>query len=152
MIQKIRRIAASFGVVALLGLAAAVVLPTDAFAKDYFAPGDGCTSSFLTFPAWYEGLPRDGCAIDQPSSGNNGGGIGVFVWRIVLNIIEIVLQAIGYIAAGFIIYGGFKYVTSVSSSDKTAAARKTILNAVIGLVISFMSVVIVTLIAGNIKP
>ena len=151
MILSARRVAAAFAIIFLAASAVVVVSSSSASAAN-FQRGDGCTSNFLTFPAWYEGLPRDGCAIGQPNSGNVGGGIGVFIWRIVLNIIEIALQVIGYAAAGFIIYGGFKYLTSVSSTDKNVAARKTILNAIIGLVISFMSVVIVKLIAGNIKP
>jgi len=43
------------------------------------------------------------------------------------------------------------YLTSGGESDRIAAGRKIIMNAVVGLVISFFSVVIVSLVAGNIK-
>ena len=149
MIRSLRRFMGGLGVIALLCTATATITAAPTYAADTFKSGDGCTATFLTFPAWYDGLPRDGCAIQSPQGDSDA--VGGFVWLIVLNIIEIVLQLIGYAAAGFIIFGGFKYVTSVSSADKSAAARKTILNAIIGLAISFLSVVIVNLISGNIQ-
>jgi hypothetical protein len=117
-------------------------------ADDGAAKGSGgCNAHFLTFPAWYDGLTDGKCNIQAPSGG--AVTLSAFIWRIVLNIIDIVLQLMGYIAAGFILFGGFRYVTSSGLPEKTVRARKTILNAVIGLVISFMSVVIVTLIANG---
>lgn len=112
----------------------------------------GCTSNgFLGFPAWYDGLVDSGskdCALKQP--GQNGLGLEKYIFRIALNVIEMALYLVGYISAGFIIYGGFKYLTSPSDSSKIVGGRKTIQNALIGLVISIMSVVIVKLIADNI--
>ena len=114
--------------------------------------GKGCGGNFLTFPTWYDGLTDNKCDIVQPKAGKKGAGISKFVWRIVLNIIEIGLQVVAYAAAAFIIYGGFKYLTSTGTPDKTTAARKMILNAIVGLILSFMSIAIVNLIANNIKP
>lgn len=111
----------------------------------------GCGGSFLTFPAWYDGLTDGSCDIKQPASGTNGSGLSKFIWRIVLNVIDMALQVVAYAAFAFIIYGGFKYLTSSGQSDKTTAARKTIMNAVVGLVISFFSVVIVKIVANNIR-
>jgi hypothetical protein len=108
-------------------------------------PAAGCNSHFLTFPTWYNGLTDADCNIKEP--GNN---LGKFIWRIALNVIEMVLQVIAYVTVGFIIFGGYKYLTSSGLPEKTVAARKTILNALIGLVLSFMSVAIVNLVAGNI--
>ncbi|HRJ06801.1 MAG TPA: hypothetical protein PK096_01405 [Candidatus Saccharibacteria bacterium] len=156
MMKRLRNAILSFGILAFLASALlSVVAVSPAMAKDdkYFGDGDGCSTSFLTFPTWYEGLPRDGCAIDAPQgSGKDGGNISAFVWRIVLNIIEIALQAVAYAAVGFIIFGGYKYLISISSPDRIVTARKTILNAIIGLVISILSVAIVNLVAGGIKP
>lgn len=113
----------------------------------------GCSSNFLTFPTWYAGVVDTGtCEIKQPGGGGEADvAIGNFIWRIVLNIINIALQLVGYASLGFIIYGGFRYLISSGLPDKTTAARKTILNAVIGLVLSFFSVVIVSFVAGNIS-
>lgn len=104
-----------------------------------------CSESLLTFPAWYKGLLDGGCNIKSPK---DAGGLSTFIWTIVLNIIEIMLQAVGYIAAGFIIRGGFKYMTSVGDPGETAKAKKMVMDAVIGLVISMLSVAIVNLISG----
>lgn len=108
-----------------------------------------CTKAqpFLTFPVWYRGLnvSTANCSLASPAA---VGGLGVFIWRIALNIIEVGLQLAGYVAAGYILYGGFLFMTSQGSPDGAAKARKTILNAAIGLVVSMASVAIVNLIAG----
>lgn len=106
-----------------------------------------CNQRLLTFPAWYRGLQNDdNCDIRQPDSGKDG--LSKFIWTIALNVIELMLQLVGYIAVGFIIVGGFKFLTSVGSPDGIAKARKTITNAVVGLIISIFSVGIVNVIVG----
>ncbi len=111
------------------------------------AEGGGCKSTFLTFPTWYHGLAtNDDCSIQGPSGED---GLTKFIWKIVLNVLNIMLQLVGYISVGYIIYGGFKYLVGGDSPDQIAAGRKTIINAIVGLVLSFMSVAIVSLIAGN---
>jgi hypothetical protein len=102
----------------------------------------------LTFPAWYRGLQRPDCSIKSPTE---AGGISTFIWSIVLNVIEMMLQAVGYIAVGFIIYGGFKFITGTGTPDTVVKARTTILNAVIGLILSIASIGIVNVVAGAIK-
>ena len=113
-----------------------------------YAAAAACRERLLSFPAWYRGLLDANCEVQSPA---NVGGLSVFIWRIVLNIIETALQLVGYIAVGFIIAGGFKYMTSSGEPSGMAAARQTILNAVIGLVISIFSVAIVNIVAGAIK-
>jgi hypothetical protein len=110
---------------------------------------EDCTSSFLTFPTWYKGLTDKDCSIKAPSDSN--GGISKFIWTIVLNILDIAFQIIGYTTTIFIIYGGFLYLTSGGASDRIASAKKTITNAAIGLVIAILSVGTVTTISGMIK-
>lgn len=113
--------------------------------------GHSCNSGFLTFPAWYDGLlDASTCKIAQPNSGDTGDGLSKFIFTIILNIIEIALQLVAYAAVGYIIYGGFKYLTSAGSADRITAGRKVIMNALIGLVLSFMSIAIVNLVTANI--
>lgn len=113
-----------------------------------------CTSSFLGFPAWYEGLakPPD-CQLMSPADldGPENTKIARYIWKIALNVLEVMLMLVLYVSVGFVIYGGFRYITSAGDSGGVASAKKTILNAIIGLVLSFMSIAIVNLIAGNIK-
>lgn len=106
----------------------------------------GCNTGFLTFPAWYDGLVDGSCNIESPSNK----GISLFVRTIALNIVEMILQLVGYISVGFIIYGGYKYMISAGSSDGISKAKKTIMNAIIGLLLSIFAVAIVNLISGAI--
>lgn len=138
--KKIRMWLAAFLFVASTGGATlAVATPQTAAAA--------CNDRLLTFPAWFRGLTTGNCDIKSPTSVD--GGIAAFIWKIVLNIIEFMLQLVGYISVGYIIAGGFRYITSAGSPDGTAKARKTIMNAVIGLVISIFSVAIVNVVVGS---
>lgn len=150
MIQtKLRRIVVGLMmVVSLVGIASVATTPTA------YAAGSGCSDRFLTFPTWYRGLTDSSCSLKSPSdlSGKdkNGAKLQRYIIIIVLNIIEIALQLVAYVSAGFIIYGGFKFLTAASDSNKVVGGRKTIQNALIGLVLAFASIAIVNLIAGNI--
>ena len=127
------------------------------------AAGNECeSSSFLTLPTWYRGLTRDDgsptkCNIKQIGDGTGTPNpdayvdLTVFIWKVILNIIDIIVQVVGYAAVGLILFGGVKYLTSAGSADAMAAAKKTITDAVIGLVISLVAVAAVRLIMGLIK-
>lgn len=107
-----------------------------------------CSQSFLTFPTWYRGLVAyngGACDIVAPKTSD---GLSAFIWHIVLNVIEIGLQVVAYLAAGFILWGGFLYLTSQGSADVAAKARKTIFDAVIGLGISIASIAVINLLSG----
>lgn len=106
-----------------------------------------CNEYLLTFPAWYRGLLDDKCDVAPP---DDAGGLSPFIWKIALNVVEMILNLVGYAAVGYIIYGGYKYMISAGSPDGMVAARKTIMNAVIGLVISIAAVAIVRTITGGI--
>lgn len=122
------------------GVTLAVAIPQTASAA--------CSDRLLTLPTWYRGVSEtvgDDCNIKDP---NAVGGLSAFIWKIVLNVIEIMMQLVGFFAVGFIISGGFKYITSTGTADDIVKARKTITNAVVGLVISIFSVAIVNVVAG----
>lgn len=112
---------------------AAVAMPQNV------AAGPSCESTILGIPPWYRGLTNDECAITSPS---DSGDLSGFIWRIVLNIIQIALVLIAYISGFFILYGGFLYMTSNGNPSQVEKAKKSIFNAVIGLVISLASVAI----------
>lgn len=108
-----------------------------------------CEDRLLGIPPWYRGLTTGSdCRIEGPTSSD---GIGTFITKIALNVIEIVMVLIGYIAAFFILYGGFIFIANNGSSDTVDKARKTILNAVIGLAISLGAVALVNIIFGIIS-
>ena len=102
----------------------------------------------MTLKPWYDRLLDDNCNIKSP--GNDTNAQANFIWKIVLNIIEDLLQVVGYATTGYIMYGGFLMMTSVGSPDKAAHARKTILSAVVGLIVTLLSIAIVNLISSTI--
>lgn len=104
-----------------------------------------CTERLLTFPAWYKGIVDSSCAVKNPA---DAGGLPAFLAKIGLNVIEFMLQLVGYLAVGFIMYGGFKYIIGAGAPEDIVKAKKTILNAVIGLIISIFSIAIVNVVAG----
>ena len=148
MIAKIKKI--------IIGFMIPVLAVSASFAPTAFAACDK-GGGITFFPSWYDGLCDDKGNIKSPNemnstgsdaAGKPAGNLGGWITIIALNIVTMLLFAVGYVSLGFIIFGGFKYMTSGDNSSGTAAARKTILNAVIGLVLSIMAVAIVKFIAG----
>lgn len=130
----------------LFGMMSLNVLATSPVAA---ACGD---ARFLTFPAWYRGIAeeKDGvCSIAQPAGGD---GLSKFIWTIGLNIVEILIQLVAYISVGYILWGGYTYIRTVSNSSNIARGREMIQNAVIGLIISLLAVLLVSFVVGRISP
>ncbi|MBQ3440933.1 hypothetical protein IJG27_01310 [Candidatus Saccharibacteria bacterium] len=70
----------------------------------------------------------------------------------IVSIINAVIYVLGIVAAIFIIVGGVNYMTSAGDAAKIEKAKKTILYAVIGLVIAALTFAIVNfVIAGLLK-
>lgn len=151
MNTKIKSVFLSLGVVLSV-----VALPVP---SAYAAPASGgCpTGSKQTvsfFPAWYDGLTDDKGNVLSPGDpclgSDSGKRFGKWLTIIAMNIVSMLLYIVGYASLIFIIYGGFKYMINGDNSGGTVAARKTIQNAVIGLVLSIMSVSLVSFIASRI--
>jgi len=62
---------------------------------------------------------------------------------VILNIINYVLAIVGVIALAYLIYGGFRYITSGGNEDSVTAAKDIIINAVIGIVVIGVSAALV---------
>jgi uncharacterized membrane protein len=128
---------------ASLMIAATIFGSVLAFGAPVYAAS--CADTFFGIPAWYKGMQDDTCAFKGPSD------VRTMILRIALNIIQAGMVAIAYVTVFFLIKGGFTYITSAGSSDGMAAAKKTITNAIIGLVIAILAASIVNAIAGAIK-
>lgn len=106
-------------------------------------------SNFLGFPTWHRGLtgPPPDCSITIPAGGDSvkttGDSLANFIWKIVLNVIEIALRIVAFVAVGYILYGGFTYLTANGSPDKAAKGLSLVTNSVIGLIITISSIGIV---------
>lgn len=106
-----------------------------------------CNPRLLTFPAWYRGLTTGtNCDIKSPGE---VGGLSTFIWTIVLNVLEIMIQLVAYIAAGFMIWGGYTFMRSMGDPSKVKRGKEMLFNAVIGLVLSLVAVIAVSLVVGR---
>lgn len=122
----------------------------------------GCEDRVLGIPPWYRGLtngvegdcalksPSDFAVAPDPSNPDDKGrdGLTVYVWKIILNVVDMVLVITLYIAIGFIMYGGFLWLAAGARPDMVTKGRKAIMNAAIGLVISMAAIAIVNLVFG----
>lgn len=126
---------------------------------------NGCTlpNSFLGLPTWYKYLETE---IDESgrcspvlsgssdsenpqdqvtqSKVNSALPIG-------LAVLEAMLRLAGMVAVVMIFFAGFKFITSDGSPDKAAGARKTVINAIIGLAIVVLSTGLVTFIGSRLS-
>lgn len=142
MIRKLRSwIVAALFVATTGGVAVSSMVPSTALAQA--SPCGG----ILTLPPWYRGLTDDNCNVVSPSE---VGGLSPFIWTIALNIIEMIMQIVGYTTVAFLIFGGFKYMTAQGEPSRMMEAKDTIRNALIGLLIAIFSVAVVNFVAGAI--
>ncbi len=112
-----------------------------------------CETRVLGIPPWYRGLTSDypKCLIDSPAKagkadGKEGVHLSNFIWKIALNIVEMIIVITAYVTVFFIIYGGFQFITGGSNPGMIEKGRKTITNAAIGLAISMAAIAIVNII------
>ena len=128
----------------------------------YFAAACNPNQLFLgVFPVWYKyletaditdkaGVTTCRIMIDFSNNPNQ-------FWLIGLGIVDILLRVAGLAAVAFVMYGGFMYMTSQGrptsqgEPDKTAKAKNTILNSLIGLTIAIMAAVIVRFLARSLQ-
>lgn len=107
----------------------------------FAAPSEpSCGGSFLGLVPWYNGLTDDKCAIKTPKDKDDG--IAKFVTKIVLNILVDLSMLVGYIAVVFVAWGGYLYLFSKGEPGRAESGRKTIMSALIGLLIAVLANVI----------
>lgn len=129
----------------------AVVLAT---ALSYAPAAHACAApDLLGIPAWYKGLQDPGtCDVVPPSTKANpdtdGSKLRNYIIKIALNVIQAALVIVGYIAAFFVIKGGFLYIMSQGEPSNIESAKKSIANALIGLIIALLSAAIVNAVGG----
>lgn len=115
-----------------------------------FAEACSPGGNFLNFPTWYKYLDCDRVAdkltphldLSSPEKTAQLSLVG-------LALIEILLRIAGIVAIGFVIYGGYQFILSQGEPERAAAARNTIINAIIGLAIAISATGIVVFVASN---
>ena len=111
---------------------------------------------FFGLEPWYKyiGLHEEtqnshfaGCTVDLQLS--NGHGVKDLnkLWLIVMAIFEDLLRIATVVAFAFVVYGGFRYITSQGEPENIKAALRTIVSALIGLVIAIVSATVIGFIA-----
>ncbi len=80
--------------------------------------------------------------IKTPLDSSNAG-------RTIFRLVEIVLLIGGIIAFFYVIYGGFMYLTAGPDPSGAEKGRKTIFNALIGIIIISISYALVTFVASK---
>jgi hypothetical protein len=119
---------------------------------DPIANNDECdANSFFGLPQWYKYL--DSQKSVDPLTGAETCDVELnniaSVLLIAAAVIEIMLRVASLVTLGFIVYGGVLYIVSQSQPEKTSQALKTVLNAIIGLVITIAAAALVSFIAGS---
>lgn len=109
-----------------------------------------CTGShFLGLRAWYDGLASVGSSgkCEVPSEKFNRDNITTSVWLIVLNVTSMITGIVGYLAICFVIWGGYQYMLAQGDPGKVVRGKKTITNAIIGLVVCQLASIISGMVA-----
>lgn len=97
----------------------------------------------LGIDPWYAGVCKEGT--NDVAIQNMPDDVVI----IALNLISIAIQIGGYVAVGFVMWGGIRYMIANGDSGKIASAKLTIQNALIGLLIALSAVAIVKFIAAS---
>lgn len=104
---------------------------------------------FFGFPPWYKYLRTNVDAAGNPiDCGPVIEGIND-LWFIALAVVEILLRVAVLVAIGYVLFGGFKYVTARGQAEKLNSAKLTVYDALTGLVIAIVAIAIVSYLASR---
>ncbi len=70
-------------------------------------------------------------------------------WLIGLAVIEILLRLSTLIAIGYVLHGGFRFITARGDPEKIGKARTMTVDALVGLVIAIIATASVSFVAGR---
>jgi len=132
---------AFLGLVLMLGLVfVAAPLPAVAISVPQparqFAVCSGSAVDFLGLEPWYSCVTKNDKKQIEIKGLND-------IWLIILTLLEDVIKLGVYIATGFVIWGGIKYIKSQGDPSQLSQAKDVIRNAIIGLLITLFGVAIV---------
>lgn len=115
---------------------------------------DVCSvKGFFGIPPWYKYLVSSGRMATNKVTGACE-LVGKLQWNdfilIALALLDMVFRLAGLVAVAFVIWGGIQYVISQGEPDKTKDAQTTIINALIGLAVTLVSVPVISFIGHRI--
>ncbi len=122
-------------------IALAVMSLATLFSPLALADSGKCSKSFFGLPTWYKYLELDSdCNVVTK-------GVENVPAKVILGLIDIALFLAGLLAVVMIIWGGYLFIFGNGDPGQITNARKTILNAVIGLAIAILASQIVRFVA-----
>ena len=123
--MKIKKIASIIFLIAITTIGATTLISTQTFADDIC--GNNNVSPEIRAAS---GCPNTGVKTNDLST-------------VIQNILNAIIGVAGLISVAYIVVGGIQYITSSGDSNKTEKAKKTILYALIGLIVCALSFAIV---------
>ena len=114
-------------------------------------------SGSLTFAPALAGaatLKNDACSgISQLNGGGNGCAAdgGTSIHNIIVAVLDILSVIVGFVAVIMLVIAGLRFITAGSDSSAVAAARGSIVYALVGLIIVASAQIIVHFVLRNIK-
>lgn len=136
-------------------MAASVVNLSGVVDNYVFAEGTCDDRYFLFLKPWDFGLEHDSncnvTAFGDKITPDDKDSVGP-IWTVILNIAYDLFAIVGVIAAGFIIYAGYGFLTSGGDPGKAAKARKSLASSIAGILVALSSSVLVNTISDFIKP
>ena len=89
-----------------------------------------------------------GVTVTNPAPGLFSTRFGTDFQTIIYGIITVLLGLSGLIALAYIIIGGYQIATAAGSEERATSGRKTLTNAIIGLVVILLSYIIITIVVN----
>ncbi len=144
--MSVKQITTSLLVALSLTLSVSALVPSPARAASLPTPVTqfaACDAgSFFGFPTWYACLPKDSDGHPKLTKLED-------LWLIVLPLLEAAIKLAAYVAVGFVLWASIRFMKSQGNPGEITAARDTIRDAVIGLIICVSSVAIVQFVASR---
>lgn len=160
-----KRLTLSLLVAVQLFVGASLIVLSSPAISTYAVPCKPTGGSFLGLPAWYKylggELEESGRCSPVISGGNTQGQSEEgqvneeqvnSILPIGLAVLEGMLRIAGLVAVVMIFWAGFKYMTSQGNPEAAAAARKTAINALIGLTIVILATTLVSFVGNSLLP
>lgn len=119
-----------------------------------FAAACSGGGSFLGFPKWYKYLNGQSVSSSvltgraMPTCAPKLDSIND-IWLIVAAVVEMLMRIAALGAVMMVIWGGIKLSTSQGDPSNVAAARNTIFDGLVGLVIAVVATAVITFVAGR---
>ena len=164
----IKRIIFSYAVAIYIALGASIFVVAN-YSTVFAAEGSECTpetTSFLGLPTWYKYLTSQEdstgrcspvlseskeCSDNPELNGCSEKKVNSAL-PIGLAVLEGMLRISGLVAVVMIFWSGFKYITTQGNPEAAAGARKTAINALVGLVIVILATTLVSFVGNSLLP